>query len=41
MVFGAVVLSEALPWRFFAALGLILLGLSVSQFGALKRLFAG
>ena len=41
MVFGAVVLSEALPWRFFAALALILLGLSVSQFGALKRLFAG
>jgi len=40
MIFGALVLSEALPWRFFAALALILLGLAISQFGALKRLFA-
>ncbi len=40
MVFGALVLSEALPWRFFVALALILLGLAVSQFGALRRLFA-
>ena len=39
MVFGALVLSEALPWRFFVALGLILLGLAISQFGALRRLF--
>lgn len=31
MVFGAWVLSEALPWRFFAALALILTGLAVSQ----------
>ena len=29
--FGWLVLSEALPWRFFAALGLILLGLLISQ----------
>ena len=41
MVFGALVLSEALPWRFFVALGLILLGLAISQFGALRRLFGG
>jgi len=40
MVFGALVLSEALPWRFFVALALILLGLAISQFGALRRLFA-
>lgn len=31
MVFGAVVLAEALPLRFFAALALILIGLIVSQ----------
>ena len=41
MVFGALILSEALPWRFFVALGLILLGLAISQFGALKRFFGG
>ncbi|OZB17553.1 MAG: EamA family transporter [Rhodobacterales bacterium 34-62-10] len=39
MVFGALVLSEALPWRFFVALGLILTGLALSQWGALMRLF--
>ena len=39
MVFGALILAEALPWRFFVALALILLGLAISQFGALRRLF--
>ncbi|MEO0903483.1 MAG: DMT family transporter, partial [Pseudomonadota bacterium] len=39
MVFGAWVLSEVLPLRFFIALGLILLGLAISQWGNLKRLF--
>ena len=29
--FGWLVLSEMLPWRFFAALGLILIGLLISQ----------
>jgi drug/metabolite transporter (DMT)-like permease len=31
MVFGATILGEALPLRFFAALGLILIGLVISQ----------
>ncbi len=31
MIFGALVLNEVLPWRFFAALVLILTGLAVSQ----------
>ena len=39
MVFGAWVLSEVLPLRFFIALGLILLGLAISQWGNLRRLF--
>ena len=39
MIFGAWVLSEALPGRFFLALGLILTGLAISQWGALLRLF--
>ncbi len=39
MVFAAVVLGEDLPWRFFVALPLILTGLLISQYGALKRLF--
>ena len=38
MIFGALVLSEALPWRFFLALALILLGLAVSQWAGLKTL---
>ncbi|WP_368187126.1 DMT family transporter [Aestuariibius sp. HNIBRBA575] len=41
MIFGAVVLSEALPLRFFAALGLILTGLAISQWYSLKRLLTG
>lgn len=38
MVFGVVVLSEVLPLRFFAALGLILTGLVISQWVGLKKL---
>lgn len=41
VLFGAFILSEALPLRFFAALALILCGLAVSQWGSLKRLFSG
>ncbi|MCK0094031.1 DMT family transporter [Yoonia sp. F2084L] len=40
MVFGAWILSEVLPLRFFVALGLILLGLIISQWLSLKKLFA-
>ena len=40
MVFGVMILNEVLPIRFFAALGLILFGLCISQWGSLKRLFA-
>lgn len=39
VLFGAVVLHEALPLRFFAALGLILTGLAVSQWRKPIRLF--
>lgn len=39
MVFGVLILSEALPWRFFVALALIMTGLALSQWGALLRLF--
>lgn len=38
MIFGAWVLSEVLPLRFFAALALILCGLAVSQWSSLKTL---
>jgi drug/metabolite transporter (DMT)-like permease len=38
MLFGVLVLNEVLPFRFFAALGLILIGLAISQWGGLKRL---
>ena len=41
VLFGTIVLSETLPLRFFAALGMILLGLAISQWGSLKRLFDG
>ncbi|EKE45299.1 Integral membrane protein DUF6 [Oceaniovalibus guishaninsula JLT2003] len=41
MAFGALLLAEALPPRFFAALALILMGLAVSQWGQLRRLFGG
>jgi len=40
MIFGAWILSEVLPLRFFLALGLILLGLAISQGSNLKKLFA-
>lgn len=39
MLFGAWFLAEALPLRFFAALALILMGLAISQWGSLMRLF--
>lgn len=39
MIFGALVLSEALPLRFFAALALILCGLAISQWRSLKNLW--
>ena len=38
VLFGAVILSETLPLRFFAALALILSGLAISQWASLKRL---
>ncbi|RVV98722.1 DMT family transporter [Mesobaculum littorinae] len=41
MIFGVMFLGEALPWRFFAALLLIIAGLLVSQARALHRLFFG
>lgn len=39
MIFGAWVLSEVLPLRFFAALALILFGLAISQGPSLMRVF--
>jgi len=41
MVFGALILSEALPLRFFLALALILTGLAISQWFSLRRMFIG
>ena len=41
MLFGWLVLDEALPGRFFAALALILLGLAVSQWRALRAAAGG
>lgn len=38
MIFGALILSEDLPLRFFAALGLIMCGLVISQWNSLKKL---
>jgi len=38
MIFGAWVLSEVLPLRFFVALGLIMTGLVISQWAGLKKL---
>ncbi len=38
MLFGVLVLNEVLPLRFFAALGLILIGIAISQWSNLKRL---
>ncbi|WP_422071490.1 DMT family transporter [Tranquillimonas rosea] len=39
MAFGALVLGEVLPPRFFAALALILTGVAVSQWYSMRRLF--
>lgn len=41
VIFGAAVLSEALPPSLFLGLALILFGVALSQLGALKRLFSG
>ena len=38
VIFGVLLLNEVLPLRFFAALGLILLGLAISQWSSLRRL---
>lgn len=40
MVFGWLILSEDLPFRFFIALGMILCGLAISQWSTLRRLLA-
>ncbi|MCP1168890.1 DMT family transporter [Limimaricola litoreus] len=40
MAIGALALNEALPWRFFAALALILTGLGISQGSNLRALVA-
>ncbi|WP_432255804.1 DMT family transporter [Limimaricola sp. AA108-03] len=40
MAIGALALDEALPWRFFVALALILAGLGLSQGRNLRALFA-
>jgi len=40
VLFGALILSEDLPFRFFAALGLILFGLAASQWAGLVKLFS-
>ena len=41
MVFGAWVLSESLPLRFYAALTLILTGLAISQWFSLRKMLLG
>ncbi len=41
MVFGAWILSEALPLRFYIALALILTGLAISQWFSLRKLLIG
>lgn len=41
MVFGAWILSEALPLRFFIALVMILFGLAISQWFSLRRMLFG
>ncbi|WP_282168552.1 DMT family transporter [Ruegeria atlantica] len=41
MVFGAWVLSEALPVRFFVALAMILTGLAISQWFSLRKMLTG
>jgi len=39
VVLGALILSEPLPPSLLYAMGLILIGLAISQYGALKRMF--
>jgi len=39
MLFGAWILNEVLPLRFFAALAIILCGLAVSQQASLRKIF--
>ena len=41
MVFGATLLGETLPARFFAALALILTGLAISQWSSLRAMLTG
>lgn len=41
MVFGALILSEALPLRFFIALALILTGMALSQWFSLRKMLIG
>ncbi|MEX0327234.1 MAG: DMT family transporter [Ruegeria sp.] len=41
MVFGALILSEALPLRFFIALLMILTGLAISQWFSLRKMLIG
>jgi drug/metabolite transporter (DMT)-like permease len=41
VVLGALILSEPLPPSLIYAMALILAGLGLSQYGALKRLFSG
>jgi len=40
VVLGALILAEPLPPSLIYAMGLILLGVGISQYGALTRLFA-
>lgn len=40
MLFGTLILNEDLPFRFYGALGLILVGLATSQWQSLRRLFS-
>ena len=39
LVLGALILNEALPKSLLLAMSLILLGVGLSQYGALRRLF--
>ncbi len=41
MVFGAWILSEALPLRFYVALAMILTGLAISQWFSLRKMLIG
>ena len=41
MVFGAWILSEALPLRFYIALAMILTGLAISQWFTLQKMLLG